>query len=151
MGRNPQLPHLLVYRCLEHLGLPSTRQPLETSRDCSHLPACPPAAFRGREGLDRPGAWLAHRGAVCLGNCGISVSKQCTSCHDRRLGCREEERWVFGAHLRCSSRATRPRCLAAQRKTQPGDSTGGEVCSAVPLSFASRFWLGFGFGEVRFS
>ena len=59
----------------------------------------------------------------------------------RRGGC-------SGAHLRCSSRATRPRCLAAQRKRQPGDSTGGEVCSAVPLSFASRFWLGFGFGEV---
>lgn len=50
-----------------------------------HLPALQ-LALEGKKGWTGLGAWKAHRGAVCLRNCGISVSKQCTSCCDLRVG-----------------------------------------------------------------
>lgn len=58
-----------------------------------HLPALQ-LSLEGEKAWTGLGAWKAHRGPVCLGNCGINVSKQCTSCCDLRVGNREEGRWV---------------------------------------------------------
>ena len=97
MGCNPQLPHLLVYHRLKHLGLHGTRKPLEASLNAVTFQHS--SWLRGERG-DGPG-WEPGRslvgGAICLGNCRISVSKQCASCCDLQLGSMDAGRWFYRA------------------------------------------------------
>lgn len=84
---------------------------------CPHLPAFQLASCRGR-GQSSLGGWRAHRGAICLGNCRISVIKQCTSCCD--LGGRGGS--FSGAHL-WQLQATGVKTLGSWEK-QPGCGVG---------------------------
>lgn len=87
--------------------------------ECPHLPALQLASWGGRRWASLVARW-ARRGAICLGNCRISVSKQRASCCDlagRGGGFSQ-------AHLR-QPRAPRPECLAVERKKQPGSKAGG--------------------------
>lgn len=82
-----------------------------------HLPALQ-LASPGEGGWTRLGGWQAHRGAICLGNCRISVSKQRTSCCDLQLGGVEGGEVGFQRHTCGSSRllgqgAWQPRAKAS--------------------------------------
>ena len=62
----------------------------------------------------KPGSPLVGGGGICLGNCKISVSKQCASCCDLQLGSMEGGQVGFQGHTCDSSR------LLGQDAWQPG-------------------------------
>ena len=132
MGCNPQLPRLLVYQHLKHLGSHGTRKPLEASLNA--VTSSTPAGFMGREGMDQAGSlaapWLGG-GGICLGNCKISVSKQCASCCDLQLGSMEGGQVGFQGHTCDSSR------LLGQDAWQPG--AGASQAAGQEGQFLTRF------------
>ena len=98
MGCNPQLPRLLVYQHLKHLGSHDTRKPLEASLNA--VTSSTPAGFMGREGMDQAGSLAAPWWGG--GACGWEIAKlgSANSAHPAvifnweawRVG-----RWVFRA------------------------------------------------------
>lgn len=128
MGCDPQLPCLLVYHRLEHLGLHSTKQPFETSLNTVTFQHS--SWLCGEEG-DGPG-WEpgGPTGGPFVWETAESVSAN--SAHPAAIFGWEAgraERWVFrGAPA--AAPATRPRSLAAQGKRPPGGRTGGR-CLAL--------------------
>lgn len=130
MGYNPQLPRLLVYQHLKHLGLHGTRKPLEASLNAVTFQHS--SWLRGERG-DGPG-WKPGRplvgGGICLGNCRISVSKQSASCCDLQLGSVEGGEVGFQGHTCDSSRllgqdAWKPGAGASQGAGQEGQCLTG--------------------------
>ena len=99
MGCNPQLPRLLVYQHLKHLGLHGTRKPVEAALNAVTFQHS--SWLRGERG-DGPG-WKPGRplvgggGGICLGNCKISVSKQCDPAVIFSWEAWRAGRWIFRA------------------------------------------------------
>lgn len=92
--------------------------------------------------MDGAGSLAGPRGAICLGNCRISVSKHCTSCCEPLLG-REVGVGKEGCQRHtCGSSGFKAKVLGS-RKRQPGSRTGGEVFNTVLPSSESSFWLVF--------
>lgn len=147
VGYNPQLPHLLVYHQLEHLGLHGMRQPLETSLNAVTFQHS--SWLHGEKG-DGPG-WEPGRPT---GGPFVWKTAELVSAHTAHPAVifywevRREERWVFRG-TPAAAPAPRPRCFTAERKRQPDSNTGGSVFDTVPPNFESCVWFGFGFGEVR--
>lgn len=145
MGCDPQLPCLLVYHRLEHLGLHSTRQPFETSLNTVTFQHS--SWLCGEEG-DGPG-WEpgGPTGRPLFGKLQNRRQQTVHILLRSSAGKRGERRGGFSeAHLQ------QPRLLG-QGLGSPGEEAArwqdsGQVLSAVPGSSESRFWSGSGSGQV---
>lgn len=109
MGYNPQLPRLLVYQHLKHLGLHGTRKPLGSIFKCCHLPSTQLAV--GREG-DGPG-WKPGRPLVGEGIC-LEIAELVSANRAHPAVIFNWQAWRVGGgfsgpHLR-QLQATRPGC-----------------------------------------